>query len=332
MVAGLQFATEKLEAATGPEIKEVEAATMDVGEKVAKTVESNLNPEDIKWLDNFLSREYRGVLRSLDKFDFYNEETATQECSKYFDVKADKEIPSLEEVKAQILNSLSHAQMQVIKDMEKPTLVLVPRVSGERYLQAAFSKGDFPTIITSPFRGGADEIMRESDKREGIEDHSITGWKWAIVEGVKGLNEKFSFPANHEDEIKAFHVSYPNADIEGMDMKTYILLNMRLLERGRTVGDGFTVLNGEPVKIWEWKGDEEGYEVTEEMIDGKDMIERIEKEGRNLWYTSVGGTCNNDLWRYPENPSTYLNWGCMDNTCKGDCSGVRPVIAGEFKD
>lgn len=212
---------------------------MVTNKKVGKVLDRTVDPEKLEWLGKLLDKGYERSINTLKQFGLYDEENQKDN---------DKKVSTLDEVKRAVLSSVTPEQIEVISDMQRPLLLLVPNTSRERYLKALDSKKPIQGQIDAYVPEYNKWALKQSDEEDNVVGNDILGWRWAIVEGDTVLPGSADNREILRTRIRNFRTENEGKGIKEMDLKQYILLQMQTLLEGKPVDQEttWTTLIGEP--------------------------------------------------------------------------------------
>lgn len=266
-------------------------------------------------ISEFVDEEYEGALATLKKFGLYDPESSGED---------DKAPPSLANVKSLLAEQLTGEQLEVVEQMQKPVLQLIPVISGERYLEAlnSFKPIKVPTKEPKILREQKNanvsvwikDALKRADERDGVSNNKIVGWKVAITEGIEApaVFEGDDLGQTLSERLEWFDQEYGSKGVSGADIKRYILLQMRGLAKD----------NPQPLDdIW----GEQGTMIMEER--GKILVKVWGKEANgsdSKWVKLDKSRLRDDLWGKIESIWTMLNGEPVhdDMVVGGDWSSV----------
>ena len=165
--------------------------------------------------------------------------------------------PSKSKVENLLKNNISPEQFEVIKRMEKPTLQLVPKRTCAEYVIALNKNKPMPNQKDVYISDWTKEAFERADKKDNAKAGEIKGYRVVITEGVDapavlpGDDVKKEF----KDRIEWFKNDFVNKGILGIDIKSYMLLQMagfaktmpRPVDDVQQKDETWTMLNGEDV-------------------------------------------------------------------------------------
>lgn len=235
LIKNLEAGVDGVEVGEAALLLEILKKTDKTKQAVQTVMEGTIDPEKLEWLGKILDKGYARNMSTLKEFGLYDEENPKEN---------DKKAPTLGEVKEKVLSSITLGQMEVILGMERPVLLLVPNTSLKRYLEALDSKKPIKGQINAHVIEWIIGVLKRAD------EYDISAWDWAIVESERELPPPKDNNELLEARIKTFENENEGKDVNGMDLRQYILLQMQALLEGKPIDNQYywTILNGEPVK------------------------------------------------------------------------------------
>lgn len=193
--------------------------------------------EIAKYINGLVNTQYEGSLDTLKTFNLYNPEQPQE---------GDVPAPTLEQAKEILTNQITPEQLEVIKNMEVPTLQLIPITSINRYVKALDSHKPMDNqnnVLISDWHRGA---FKRADKRNGITDNTITDWTIAITEGAKEpkLLKGDDGIGTLRERNAWFKRKFERKDVSGVDLKRMLALMMDSLKKRKLINDYCSIYDG----------------------------------------------------------------------------------------
>lgn len=177
-------------------------------------------------IDGLVDAQCEGSLDTLKTFNLYNPEQPQE---------GDVPAPTLEQAKEILATQVTPEQLEVIKQMQKPTLQLIPVTSMDRYIEALDSHkpmDDQDNAYVSPWHK---EAFERADKRDGVTDNTIIGWRIAVTEGLK--EPKLLEGDDLSRTLRNRNAWLQRIGVSGVDLKRMLLLMMNSLKTEKPVDD-----------------------------------------------------------------------------------------------
>jgi len=203
--------------------------------------------EIAKFVDGLVDAQFQGSLDTLKTFNLYNPEQPQE---------GDVPAPTMEQAKEILARQVTPEQLEVIRKMEKPSLQLIPVTSMARYATALDSNKPMDGQIDAYVSDWHKKAFARADKRDGVKDNTIIGWRIAVTEGAKEpkLLEGDDVKKTLRERGQWFAQEYAKKGVSGVDLKRMLALMMDSLKRGEPINDyvkqdgTWTFVNDEPEK------------------------------------------------------------------------------------
>ncbi|MDP2642221.1 MAG: hypothetical protein Q8P62_00050 [Candidatus Peregrinibacteria bacterium] len=205
--------------------------------------------EIAKYLDGLVDAQYQGSLETLKQGEkpLYDQEQPKE---------GDVQPPTLEQAKEILATQVTPEQLEVIKRMEKPTLQLIPVTSMARYAEALDGFKPMDGQKDANVSDWHKKAFTRADKRDGVKDNTIIGWRIAVTEGAKEpkLLEGDDVNKTLRQRNAWFNQEFGKKGVSGVDLKRILVLMMESLKNGEPVNDyikhdeTWTFVNEEPEK------------------------------------------------------------------------------------
>lgn len=199
-----------------------------------------------KFVDSLVGSQFEGAKDTLKTFGLYNEREPK---------KGDVPAPTMERAKEILARQVTPEQLEVIKKMEKPSLQLIPVTSMARYATALDSNKPMDNQINAYVSDWHKKAFARADKRDGVKDNTIIGWRIAVTEGAKEPKLLGGDDTNKtlRERGQWFAQEYAKKG-SGVDLKRMLALMMDSLKDGTPMNDywrqdgTWTFVNEEPEK------------------------------------------------------------------------------------
>jgi len=208
--------------------KRAEAGLKNINEKLEKKLP--IYESDFDFIEELkdtikIAQQYNEAMDSLKEYGLYNSEDANSK---------DKKPPTDEYVMQIIGSKLTKEQKEAINKMQKPVLQIVPNRTCEEYVSALNKNKPMVNeeggAYVSDWTKGA---FGRANTRDNAKNGRITGWKVVITEGADApaILSGDDTGKTLEERFKWFKDNFESKSISGIDIKSYMLLQMAALAK-----------------------------------------------------------------------------------------------------
>lgn len=228
--------------------------------------------EIAKFVDGLVSAQFQGSMDTLKAFGLYNPEQPQE---------GDVPAPTMEQAKEILARQVTPEQLEVIKKMEKPSLQLIPVTSMARYATALDSNKPMSGQIDACVSNWHKKAFARADKRDGVKENTIIGWRIAVTEGAiePKLLEGDDVQKTLRGRGQWFAQEYAKKGVSGVDLKRMIALMMDSLKRGEPIND-YSKQGGS----WTFVNSESEENGVVSGVGWSDYYRRVRLDGRDAGF------------------------------------------------